>query len=368
MTSIGANVEGRVAPGFEPIAEVVAAATEGGGAFAAYVDGELAVDLWSTDGWQEDSLSLIFSGTKGLVAVCILMLVDRGLIDLDAPVERYWPAFAAAGKRGALVRHALSHTAGVPGLRQGFRVHDALDAQSMAEAVAAEASFWPPGARLAYHAFTFGWICDALVRQTDGRSIGRFFADEVAAPLGLDLWIGLPESEEGRVVELERDESYGVTVVGDEPAPLLGALYGEFLEVFPWNEPELWRAEIPAANAIGTARSIAELYGSLDRVLSPETIERGRGELSRGRCAVTRRPYAFGAGFELQTELAAFGPPETAFGHTGSGGSTHGAWPDERVGFSFLPRRLRAEAEDDRRVLVLRALHAAVAAHGACAA
>jgi len=360
VTSIGAQVEGRLAPGFESIADVFSATVDGGGAFAAVVDGEPVVDIWAGHRWREDSLALVFSGTKGLVAVCMLMLVERELLDLDAPVSRYWPEFAGSGKEGALVRHVLAHTAGVPGLRRGFGVDDALDGPRMSAAVAAEPPFWPTGTRLAYHAFTYGWICDGLMRRIDGRSVGRFFAEEVAGPLGLELWIGLPESEEPRVVALERADGYGVTVVGDEQGPLLGALYGDFLNAFRWNETALHRAEIPAANAIGTARSIASLYGSLEHVLSPETIRLGLSELSRGSCAVTGRPYAFGVGFELQTELAGFGPPAAAFGHTGSGGSTHGAWPDERVGFSFVPRRLRAEAEDDRRGLLLLALHEAL--------
>jgi CubicO group peptidase (beta-lactamase class C family) len=360
LTTIDTQVEGRVAPGFESIADVFSAHVDGGGAFAAFADGEPVVDIWAGEGWREDSLALVFSGTKGLVAVCMLMLVERGLLDLDARVSRYWPEFAASGKEGALVRHALSHTLGVPGLREGFTFDDALDAPRMSAAVAAEAPFWPPGERLAYHAFTYGWICDALVRRVDGRSAGVFFAEEVAAPLDLDLWIGLPEPEEHRVVALERADGYGVTVVGDEPPELLGALYGDFLKAFHWNDPALHRAEIPAGNAIGTARSIAKLYGSLERLLSPETIRLGRSELSRDTCAVTGRPYAFGVGFELQTDLAAFGPPVTAFGHTGSGGSTHGAWPDEVVGFSFVPRRLRAEADDGRRGVLLQALHEAV--------
>jgi CubicO group peptidase (beta-lactamase class C family) len=364
VTTAGAQIEGRVAPGFESIAEVFATViADGGGAFAAFADGEPVVDLWSGDGWHEDTLALVFSGTKGFVAVCVLLLAERGLLDLDAPVARYWPEFAAAGKQGVLVRHAVSHTAGVPGLRRGFGVEDILDGAKMRAAVAAEAPFWAPGKRLAYHALTFGWICDELVRRIDGRSVGRFFADEVAAPLGLELWIGLPESEQPRVTVLERADDYRPTVLDDEPAPLLGALYGDLLgSRFRWNDPALHRAEIPAANAIGTARAIATLYGSLERVLSAETILVGRRELARDACAVTRRPYAFGVGFELQTELAALGPPAAAFGHTGSGGSTHGAWPDERVGFSFVPRRLRAESEDARGRLLLQALHEAVAA------
>ena len=139
-------------------------------------------------------------------------------------------------------------------------------------------------------------------------------------------------------------------------------LFGKPEERFVWNEEAFHRAEIPAANAIGTARSIARLYGSLDRILSPETIDLGRTELSRGRCAVTGRSYAFGVGFELQTELGRLGPPAGAFGHTGSGGSTHGAWPEERAGFSYAMTELRAEAVDDRATRVLAALAQALRA------
>jgi CubicO group peptidase (beta-lactamase class C family) len=361
VTRVDSEIGGRVARGFEPVANTFAEVVEDG-AFAAVADGELVVDLWAGEGWREDTLALVFSGTKGLVAVCLLLLVERGLLDLDAPVAQYWPEFPAHGKDGVLVRHAVSHTAGVPGLRDGFGAADLLDGARMRAAVAAEAPFWAPGSTLAYHALTFGWICDELVRRTDGRSVGRFLADEIADPLGLELWIGLPQDEEHRVVELARAEGYGPTVVRDESA-LLYALYGDlFGGEFPWNEPAFHRAEIPGVNAIGTARSLAALYGSLDRVLLAEALALGRRELSRGVCAVTGRPYAFGVGFELQTELAAFGPPRGAFGHTGSGGSRHGAWPEEGVGFSFVPSELWAEADDGRGRALLRALHHAVAA------
>ena len=323
------------------VAEEVAAA---GGALAAVVDGELVFDI--DDGPAD--LHLIFSGTKGLVAICMLMLIDRGLLDLDAPV-----------RDDVLVRHVVSHTAGLPGLRDGFAAADLLDGARMREAVAREPPFWPPGERLAYHAFTYGWLCDELVRRVDGRSVGRFFADEVAEPLDLELWIGLPPEQEHRVARLVRAPDYAPTVPEDEP--LVRALYGDLLDgTFPWNDPAFHAAEIPGANAIGTPRSIARLYGSLDRVLSPDALRLGRTELSRGVCAVTRRAYAFGVGFELQTELCTLGPPPDAFGHTGSGGSRHGAWPTERVGFSYVPGGLRREDGDDRARRVLSALHAAV--------
>jgi CubicO group peptidase (beta-lactamase class C family) len=342
-----------VAAGFERVADVFEETLDGGGAaFAAVADGELVVDLWGGD-VERDSLQLIFSGTKGLVAVCLLLLLERGQLELDAPIARYWPEL---DKSDILVRHAVSHTAGLPGLRRGFAAAELLDGRRLAAELAVEPAFWPPGERLAYHALSYGWLCDELIRRVDGRSAGRFFADEVAGPLGLELWIGLPPEQEHRVAPLHRAEGYAPTILIEDPDPGPEVLFGKPEERFVWNDEAFHRAEIPAANAIGTARSIARLYGSLDRILSPETLDLGRTELSRGHCAVTGRSYAFGVGFELQTELGRLGPPPGAFGHTGSGGSTHGAWPEERAGFSYAMTELRAEAVDDRATRVLAAL------------
>jgi CubicO group peptidase (beta-lactamase class C family) len=372
------ELEGRVASGYEGVAEAFAATLDGargGAAFAAVVDGELVVDLWggmaddeADAPWREETLALLFSGTKGVVATCVLLLLERGLLDLDAPVARYWPEFAGAGKDGVLVRHVLSHTAGVPGLRSSFTTDELLDGARMTAAVAAEAPFWAPGTRLAYHAVTFGWLCAELIRRVDGRSAGRFLAEEIVAPLELSLWIGLPAELEARVATLVRSPGQGITYLGEEPEPLLAALYGEVHTAFRWNEAQFHRVEIPGANGIGDARSMARLYGCLARggeldgvrLLSPSTVALAGRELSRDACAVTRRPYAFSTGFELQTELGRFGPVADAFGHTGSGGSTHGAWPSRRVGFSYLMSELRTEAEDDRGPSVLAALADAV--------
>ena len=333
-----------VAPGFEPVADAFA-----DGFFAASVDGELVVELGGGD-----DLVLIFSGTKGLVAICLLKLIEDGRLALDKPVASYWPEFR---NRDVLVRHAVSHTAGLPGLVPPFALEDLLDDEGMAARVAEQQLFWPPGERLAYHALTYGWLCGELVRRVDGRSVGTFFAEEVAGPLGLELWIGLPAELEPRVGELQRAPDYAVNFQGDD-VRLLEAQYGALLTGFPWNERAFHAAEIPAANAIGTVRSIALLYGRLDRILRPETQLLGRTELSRDACAITGYPYAFGVGFELQTELATLGPPADAFGHTGSGGSAHGAWPDERVGFSYAPTELRRFEDDGRAKHLLAALHA----------
>jgi CubicO group peptidase (beta-lactamase class C family) len=365
------EVSGRVAPGFEAVAEelgaILAESPGSGAAFAVYEGSHLLIDLWggvadhdTGTPWQEDTIQLVFSGTKGLVAACLLVLLDRGALELDAPVSSYWPEFAASGKGEVTVGQAVSHMAAVPGLRDGFEAADLLDGRRMAERLAAEAPFWEPGTQLAYHALTYGWLCDELFRRVDGRSIGRFLAEELAMPLGLDLWIGLPPELEEYVARLTPADDYGITYLGDEPEPLLDAVYGGLMSGFRWNETAFHQAEIPAANAIGAARSIARSYSCLagggEGLVSADAVRAGRSELARGICAITRRPYAFGVGFELQTELGRFGPPQDAFGHTGSGGSSHGAWPSEGFGFSFAMNELQPEARDRRAPRLLAAL------------
>jgi len=324
---------GSVAAGFEPVFDAFERTLEGssgGAAFAAFADGEPVVDLWGGDAdaggarpWDEDTLVLLFSGTKGVVASCMLLLLERGQLELDAPVARYWDGFGATE---VLVRHVLAHTAGLPGLQPPFVFEEALDPVAMEDAIARQTPFWPPGSCLAYHALTFGWLCDGLLRRVDGRSTGRFVAEELAGPLGLELWIGLPDEQEPRVAELVAAPGYGITYLGDEPEP----------------------------------RSVARLYSRLGSLLSADVLALAHTELSRDLCAVTRRPYAYGAGFELQTGLGRFGPAEDAFGHTGSGGSTHGAWPSRGVAFSYAMSELRTESEDDRGPSVLRALYEAL--------
>jgi CubicO group peptidase (beta-lactamase class C family) len=351
-----------VAPGFDRVEEAFEENFERrdelGAAFAATLDGELVVDLWGGTAdartktpWRADTLEIVFSGTKGLVAVCVLLLVERGLLELEAPVARYWPEFAAEGKSGVLVRHVVSHVAGLPGLREPISFDDVADDRRMAALLAAQAPFWPPGQRLCYHAVTYGWLCGELVRRVDGRSLGQFFDDEVARPLGLELWIGLPEEHEPRVATLAgRLAPPPEPAGGYDEAAWAAARNPRLFEGEPWrwNERAYRAAEIAGANGIGTARSLARLYGCLAaggeidgvRLLGPATIDLGRGCVARGSDARFGWPLAYGAGFALQTEEMAMGPRESAFGHTGAGGSVHGAWPDARVGFSYVMNRL----------------------------
>lgn len=372
--------DGFVARGFEEVAREfergLSERGEVGAAFAATLDGRPVVDLWggvrnreTGEPWREDTLQLVFSGTKAFVAVCLLALVERGGLRLDDPVADHWPEFAAAGKAAVLVRHVMSHQAGLPGFRAPVSFEDLTDDVRMAELLAEQEPFWPPGARLCYHGLTYGWLCGELVRRIDGRSVGRFFAEEIARPLGLELWIGLPEAEEPRVSTLCRGPEMPpepsscpeeiTWALEDNPPAFTG-------EPTVWNRRAYHAAEIPGAGAIGTARSIARLYGCLARggeldgvrILRPETIELGRACIVRGTDACRGWPLAFGVGFSLQTELMELGPPLSAFGHGGAGGSEHGAWPELRVGFSYAMNEMRDDLE--RSEALLAALHRAV--------
>lgn len=383
-------VEGFVAPGFESVRDAFARnfaeERDVGAAFGAVHDGKIVVDLWGGSAaaatgrrWTRDTPANIFSGSKALVALCLLRLIERGDLELDAPVARYWPEFAAEGKGEIPVAYVVSHRAGLCGITAKLDYPDLTDPRRMADLLAAQAPLIPPGERLCYHPLTNGWLSGELVRRIDGRTIGRFFADEVAGPLGLDLWIGLPESRSDDVAALEYADNWGTTFEFPEAVledPVFLATWANPLlfpdESLPWNDPSWRHSEMPSANAIGTARSVARFFGALARggeidgvrIISESTLEQGRIELSRGKDPYLGEPAAYGTGFALQTEWKVFGPPSNAFGHDGAGGSVHGAWPDERLGFSYVMNALRDDvAPDPRPQALLRALHSAV--HGA---
>jgi CubicO group peptidase (beta-lactamase class C family) len=388
IESDGTGVSGYVAPGFEGVREAFVEnfqrRGEVGAAFAVTQDGRSVVDLWgglsdrrAGQPWEEGTMAVIFSGTKALVGICLLMLVDRGQLDLGAPVCRYWPEFAAHGKEHVRVIELASHRARLPGVLNPVTENDFTDGVRLAAMLANQPQDADPRSGDVYHAFTYGWLCGELVRRVDGRSVGRFFAEEVALALGLELWIGLPESLENRVARLEHACNYGqspmwdpVNVAGDD---LLARVWHNPPALapghMPWNRADWHRAEIPGVGAIGTARSLARLLGCLAlggncegvHLMSPDTLAVGRTEVTRRVDPLLDEPGAFGVGFERQTERQTFGAHADAFGHTGAGGSVHCAWPSHRVGMSYLMNLMRDDAEvDPRPQALLKAVHAAV--------
>lgn len=395
MTSVSGSIDGDVAPGYERVAEEFernfTERGDLGAAFAVVRDGVTLVDMWGgvavsgspRQPWQADTLQLIFSGTKGLIATCMLMLIDRGRIALDDPVCKHWPEFAANGKQGVTVAEVVSHRARMPGVHAPLEESDLTDSIRIARLLAVQPQDNDPRSARAYHGLTYGWLCAELIRRVDGRSVGRFFAEEVAHPLDLEIWIGLPQEQEARVSTLVYASNWEADL-GWSPADfatdrLLASIYGN-PPLFnggrmPWNSRKFHAAEIPGAGAIGTARSIAKLYsclacgGELDgvRLMRPETVALGRRELHRFADPLLREPMVFGVGFQLQTTPPNLGPPPDAFGHNGAGASLHGAWPRQHVGFSYAMNEMRPgdPAEDPRSQALLSALYEVLSEEGA---
>lgn len=369
-----------VAKGFESVAEIFDEIHNGaapGGSFAATVNGEQVVDLWGgstadTEPWQDDTLCVIASGTKGVSAVVVMICVERGLIDLEAPIETVWPEFAAGGKGHVLIGDALAHMAGVPGLETKPTIEQLEDPILMASLLAQQHPFVPIGTPC-YHALTFGWIASEIVRRTDGRSIGAFVSDELAGPLGLDLYIGAPESALSRIARTTRssDFAYSATLPGRVPTldPRLVFVYGIIPTEFA-GTPRLSRMELPGSGAVSTAQAMSRLYGMLAnrgvldgvRVLQPETIAIARRQRSLGNDPLSDRLLRFGVGFELNPNPSCLGGPIDAFGHTGAGGSTHGAWPSLRASFSYAMSEFRPENNDGRATRLVTALEACITA------
>ena len=380
--SSGAQINGTVAPGFERVRDAFAANFENhgevGAAFSLYHRGVKVVDLWggvadveSGRPWAEDNIVMVFSSTKGATAVCAHLLAQRGELDLDAPVATYWPEFAAAGKQDIPVRWLLSHRVGLPIFDEPISVEEFLAWEPPVKTLAAQSPVWEPGTTHGYHSGTYGWLVGEVVRRISGKSLGAFFADEVAGPLGLDFWIGLPESEESRVVPVMAvDLSDGAM---DEQAltarrrDLLAAsrdpdsLLAKPATTGPLdpNSRAFRAAELPAGNGVADARSLARMYASLIghgvdgiRLLNDETVARATTEQSNGRDEVLQVQTRFGLGFELNLPNGHLGQ-EGAFGHSGAGGSLAFADPKAEIAFAYVMNQMQLVASDDPRTLSL---------------
>ncbi len=358
---------------------------EVGAALAVTIAGRPVIDLWGghrdaarRQPWTRDTLVNVYSTTKGMTALCANRLAERGRLDLDAPVARYWPEFAAGGKQQVLVRWLLSHQAGVAALREDVPLAKRFDWSFWTEALAAEAPWWEPGSQHGYHALSFGHLVGEVVRRVDGRSLGNFFRQEFSEPLGLDFHIGLAEQDDARVAELlaAPPSPPGApslfAAARKQPRSLVGRVFGNpTIEVGDVNT-RAWRAaEIPAINGHGTARGLARIYGALasggvlDRVqvLSPGQIARANSEQAMGLDAVLKPLHSrFGLGFMLTQPMIPFGPNPRSFGHPGFGGSIAFADPDAQLGFAYTMNQLQTGLGGDARGFALiGALYAALA-------
>jgi CubicO group peptidase (beta-lactamase class C family) len=382
---------GRVAPGFEEVrAEFERNFSERGeigAAVAAYWRGEKVVDLWggrrTPTGhapWNEDTMVVVNSTTKGLAAMTIAVASSRGWIDYDAPVAEYWPEFAQNGKGAVTVRQLLSHEAGLVWIDEPLRPDDMRDLDRVSHALARQKPAWEPGTRHGYHAMTIGLYMQELIRHVDParRTLGRFFAEEIAKPLEIEFYIGLPpEVPDERLAQL-RLFSPGRAIRALPSVPR-----GYVMRIlWPWsllrksmlfadlnpNDRSLLDIEIPAGNGVGTARAIARAYsafaeGGAELGITPETLASltAIDDPERPRDEVMGVPSWISLGFLRPGPQLDWGSSRRAFGTPGAGGSFGFADPDARLGFAYVMNNMEFQMFDDPREKALRdAVHRAI--------
>ena len=358
-----------------------------GAAVAVYRDGRKVVDLW--DGyrsgktrapWEQDTIVNVFSTTKGVASLAVAVAASRGLIDYDAKVADYWPEFAQGGKGAVTVRQLLSHQAGLVAIKPPLTLADIADPEKLSARIAAQLPAWEPGTRYGYHAVTLGWYQSALIHRVDpqGRTLGRFFADEVAAPLDLDFYIGLPESvDRSRVALLDPVTRTEMLLhLHTLPPKFVAGLFNPrsltaraFLvaagikEAGDFNRDDVRIPEMPSVNGTANARSIAKLYGSaaigdpklglsqpVREALEAPAIAPAGGSRDR----IMYLDASFSLGFGKPTSEFVFGSSSRAFGWPGLGGSFGFADPDTGIGFGYVPNKLGYHPFSDPRELALR--------------
>ncbi|MEV7084684.1 serine hydrolase domain-containing protein [Streptomyces sp. NPDC093085] len=347
-----------------------------GAAVTVEVAGDRVVDLWggwadptATRAWGRDTVVTVWSTTKGVAALCAHLLIDRGLLDPEAPVAAYWPEFAAAGKESVTVRQTLAHRAGLAGLREPHSLAQLYDRELTTARLAATEPWWAPGTRSGYHAVTYGFLVGELVRRIAGVPLGVFLRREVTGPLAVDFTIGLPEPEAYRAAELVRppvEITPELAARYEQLTPVALAALGNPATSAADAYTPAWRAaELPAVNGHGTARAVAALYGILAgrgryggrRVLSPGTVELVRTGQGRGRDLVlgplVGRDTEAGLGVWLSGPDRMYGPNPRAVGHDGLGGSFGLADPEASLSMGYVMNRMGPHIADDPRKTAL---------------
>lgn len=353
--------------------ELVQTDQERGLQVAAYLDGECIVDAWAgladaTTGRPVDGETLftVFSTTKGITATVIHWLAERGRLEYDRPIADYWPEFGVNGKAEITVRQALNHTAGLPHLPEGFQPDDLGDWEGLCRGIAALAPLWEPGRQTGYHALSYGHILGEVARRVDGRPVAEIVAAEIARPLGIEFYLGVPAAVEARIAWLEE-----VPVAADAPPPSPLSLRAIPPSIRPlgdhFNSPALRRASIPAGGGITNARAIARHYAALVgsvagvRLLSADRVALATALQTEAEDVVLGRAQTKGLGYFLGGPLSAMGERATAFGHPGYGGSIGFADPEHHFAFGLAKTRMVASPPGEgAALLVARTIRAAL--------
>ena len=360
-----ADVHGTCDSRFEGVRETLAksleAGTDVGASVAVLVEGEPVVDIWGgfadearTRPWERDTITNVWSTTKTMTFLCALMLADRGQLDFHAPVARYWPEFAAGGKEAVEVRHLMAHSAGLSGWTAHIEPEDLADWEKCTSLLAAQEPWWEPGTASGYHALTQGYLIGEVVRRITGATIGTWFASEVTAPLGADFHIGLPASEDHRV-SLVIPPQAGRLAESDPGSIAMRTFTSPLLDAAMATEIWWRRAEIPAANGQGNARSVATVQSIIAgggeargvRLLSERGCDVVFEEQSNGKDLVLGIPMRFGMGYGLAGELLPMGPRACFWG--GYGGSLIVMDQDARLTVSYVMNRMESGLTGDLR-------------------
>jgi CubicO group peptidase (beta-lactamase class C family) len=372
------QIRGSVLPRYEPVRQLFESMLREDADYSAgvcaYVGGEKVIDLVGGPHLDATSLVPVFSSTKGASGICMALLVERGQLDLDAPVSSYWPEFAAAGKQHVPVRQLLSHQAGLVTVDGGFSLAELLGHTQVAERLAAQRPLWYPGAAHGYHGLTIGTLADELVRRITGQSLHAFYEAEIRQPAAADFFVGLPETEVGRVrpVLPQSEPTAEQMAVAAQMAQAMGpwtlnvvALGGGRAD-FPQdvrelgNNPDVWRVGPPAAGGLATAAGLATVYARTitdaggPRLLSPQTVAAVSQLQTRGPDMVLPVETAFGIVFQKPTAILPFGTYR-AFGHDGAGGSLAFADPEYGLAFGYVPTRMTWPGGADARAHTLAA-------------
>ena len=367
------TIEGTCDPRFNKVRDTFATNFQRrgdvGASFALSLEGEMVVDLWAgcrdragTLAWEADTIVNVYSTTKTMAALCLLVLADRDQVDLAAPVVTYWPEFGQHGKDRVLVKHFLSHSAGLPGFAEPIEPELLFDWDAVVERLAAEVPWWEPGERSGYHAVTQGFLLGEIVRRATGQTLGQYFAEHIAGPLQADFHIGLDPRHFHRVAELIPGRT-GASIASGQPEDSLGHRAADSVPL-PSASSEAWRrAELPAVNGHGNARSVVRAQTPIANagsafgveLLSPAGAARALEQQTQGVDLVLGFPVRFGLGYGLNDERWPLKPTaaqDTCF-WGGWGGSLVVMDTAERVCFGYVMNKMTSTTLGDRRAAAL---------------